>query len=290
VRREVKVPPRAEPPAEPPSDWVLVRAWLTRTYKRHRGPILAGSNLLVIVLAILLYNAARPAPQKLTQRDIDNAVTRALQNTPAPPSNASIAYDAIRPSLVVVESKVMETGKTHATLGAGVVIAETGVILTCLHVVGDASKVSVIFADGTQSDALVTTRIPEKDLAVLSALKVPDELKPATLASSASLHVGDEVIAVGNPFGVIGSVSDGVVSGLGRQYVSRESGMELRNLIQFDAAVNPGNSGGPLLNRAGEVVGIVASLLNPTNEDVFIGIGFAIPIDDTGSAIGFPPV
>jgi S1-C subfamily serine protease len=269
---------------------MLIRAWLTRTYKRHRGPILAGSNLLVIVLAILLYNAVRPAPQKLTQRDIDNAVTRALQNTPPPPSNASIAYDAIRPSLVVVESKVMETGKTHATLGTGVVIGETGVILTCLHVVGNASQVSVIFADGTQSDALVTTRIPEKDLAVLTALKVPDELKPATLASSASLHVGDEVIAVGNPFGVIGSVSDGVVSGLGRQYVSRESGMELRNLIQFDAAVNPGNSGGPLLNRAGEVVGIVASLLNPTNEDVFIGIGFAIPIDDTGSAIGFPPV
>jgi len=98
------------------------------------------------------------------------------------------------------------------------------------------------------------------------------------------------VIAVGNPFGVINSVTDGVVSGLGRQYVSRESGVELTNLIQFDAAVNPGNSGGPLLNRAGEVVGIVASLLNPTSQDVFVGIGFAIPIDDTGGAIGFPPV
>ena len=267
-----------------------MRAWLTRTYNRYRVPILAGSNLLVIVVAILVYDALRPAPQKLTQRDIDNAVIRSLQNTPPPPSNASVAYDAIRPSVVVVESRVTEAGKRRDTLGAGVVIAETGLILTCLHVVGDAPQVSVIFADGTESDALVTARIPEKDLAVLSAVKVPDELKPATLASSASLHVGDEVIAVGNPFGVIGSVSDGVVSGLGRQYVSRETGMELRNLIQFDAAVNPGNSGGPLLNRAGEVVGIVASLLNPTNQDVFIGIGFAIPIDDTGSAIGFPPV
>jgi S1-C subfamily serine protease len=286
VRREVKV----VPPVEPPSDWQLVRAWLTRMYRRFRVPVLAGANLIVIVLAILVYNALRAAPQRLTQRDIDNAVLRTLQNTPPPPSNASIAYEAIRPSLVVVESRVTESGKTRDTLGAGVVISETGVILTCLHVVGDAPQVTVVFADGTESEALVTARIPEKDLAVLNAVKVPDELKPATLASSASLHVGDEVIAVGNPFGVVSSASDGVVSGLGRQYVSRETGLELRNLIQFDAAVNPGNSGGPLLNRAGEVVGIVASLLNPTNQDVFIGIGFAIPIDDTGGAIGLPPV
>jgi len=286
VRLEERVPP----PSEPASDWQLVRGWLIRTYTRYRVPILVGSNILTIVVALLISNALRPAPQNLTQRDIDNAVSRSLQNTPPPPSTASVAYEAIRPSVVVVQTQTTEGGKARSTLGAGVVIAETGLILTCLHVVGDAPQVKVLFADGTESDALVTVRLPEKDLAVLSALKLPDDLQPATLASSASLHVGDEVIAVGNPFGVINSVTDGVVSGLGRQYVSRESGVELTNLIQFDAAVNPGNSGGPLLNRAGEVVGIVASLLNPTSQDVFIGIGFAIPIDDTGSAIGFPPV
>ncbi|MGO9309741.1 MAG: S1C family serine protease [Spirochaetia bacterium] len=253
-------------------------------------PILVGSNILTIVIALLIYSALRPAPKALTQRDIDNAVSRSLEKAPLPPSNASIAYQVIRPSVVVVEAKTVEGGKTRSTLGAGVVITETGMILTCLHVVGDAPQVKVVFSEGTESDALVTVRLPEKDLAVLSALTLPDDLQPATLASSSSLHVGDEVIAVGNPFGVINSVTDGVVSGLGRQYVARESGVELTNLIQFDAAVNPGNSGGPLLNRAGEVVGIVASLLNPTSQDVFVGIGFAIPIDDTGGAIGFPPV
>jgi S1-C subfamily serine protease len=278
------------PPEEQPSDWRLIRAWLARAYARHRVPVLAGLNVLAIVCALTLYNAIKPVPQKLTQRDIDNAVSRSLKDAPPPPSNASVAWEVIRPSLVVVESTVTDGGKPGSSLGAGVVIAEAGVILTCLHVVGAATKVKVVFSDGTESDAVVSSRIPEKDLAVLTAVKLPDDLKPATLASSASLRVGDEVVAVGNPFGVVGSVSDGVVSGLGRHYVSRESGVELKNLIQFDAAVNPGNSGGPLVNRAGEVVGIVASLLNPTSQDVFIGIGFAIPIDDTGSAIGFPPV
>jgi len=282
---------RGEDPLDvPPSDWQLVRAWVRKTYARFRMPVLFAGNIAAIIVALLLYTALRPAPQRLTQRDIDNAVGRTLQNTPPAPSYASVAYDIIRPSLVVVEASLREGGKPHSSLGTGVVIVDTGVILTCLHVVGDASQVSVVFFDGTESDALVMVREPEKDLAVLSAMKIPDDLKPATLASSASLRVGDEVIAVGNPFGVVDSVSAGVISGLGREFASKETGVTLKNLIQFDAAVNPGNSGGPLVNRAGEVVGIVTSLLNPTSQDVFIGIGFAVPIDDTGGAIGFPPV
>jgi S1-C subfamily serine protease len=281
-------PTRGEDPYRGPDpDWQRAKSWLLSTYKRFRKPLLFAGNAALIVVAILLYNALRPAPQHLTQRDIDSAVAKSIAATPAPPSNASIAYGIIRPSVVAVEAT---TGSKGSSLGAGVVIADTGIILTALHVVGDASQVTVLFSDGSQSEALVMVRQPEKDLAVLSAMTVPDDLKPATLASSASLRVGDEVIAVGNPFGVVDTVTDGVVSGLGREFTSRESNVTLKNLIQFDAAVNPGNSGGPLVNRAGEVVGIVASLLNPTSQDVFIGIGFAVPIDDTGSAIGFPPV
>ncbi len=278
------------PPQEPPSDWQLFRAWLVRTYRRHRAPALVAGQVALIATGILVYHFLMPPPQRLTQRDIDKAVDRTLQNTPTPPSFESVAYAAIRPSIVLVTAKALEKGKPTSSLGTGVVISDKGIILTCLHVVGDAPQVSVIFADGTQSDALVTVREPEKDLAVLSAMNVPDELQPATLASSSSLNVGDEVIAVGNPFAVLDSATSGIVSGLGREYTSKETGATLKNLIQFDAAVNPGNSGGPLVNRQGEVVGIVASLLNPTNQDVFIGIGFAVPIDDTGGALGIPPV
>jgi S1-C subfamily serine protease len=268
----------------------LFRGWLTRLYTRHRTLALILANIVVTLAAILVYNTLRPIPPRLTQKDIDGAVAHSLENTPPPPSWASVAADVIRPSVVTVEAVGGQDGKGHASLGTGVVIVDTGIILTCLHVVQDSTAVRVVFFDGTESDARVLMKQPENDLAVLSASTLPDDLKPATLASAATLRPGDEVIAVGNPFGIIGSVSDGVVSGLGREYTSHQTGVTLKNLIQFDAAVNPGNSGGPLVNRDGEVVGIVASLLNPTSQDVFIGIGFAVTIDTAGGLIGAPPI
>jgi len=278
------------PGREPDPGVERVKAWLRAAWPRLRIPALLAGNVVLIIVALLIFNAIRPLPPRLTQRDIDAAVTRSIAAAPMPPSYASQAYEVIRPSVVVVESATGTGAGARASLGAGVVISEQGMILTCLHVVGDSPQVEVVFADGTESKADVAVRVPEKDLAVLSAETLPDDLKPATLASSSTLRVGDEVIAVGNPFGVINSVTDGIVSGLGRAFESRGSRMPITNLIQFDAAVNPGNSGGPLVDREGEVVGIVASLLNPTPEDVFIGIGFAIPIDDTGGALGIPPV
>ena len=168
-------------------------------------------------------------------------------------------------------------------------IDDSGTILGSLHVVRDAVEVRVTFADGTESQARVIVRQPENDLAVLRPDVIPDDLVPATLTGSDTLRVGDEVVAVGNPFGISNSLSAGVVSGLGRQYRSPKTAETLTNLIQFDAAVNPGNSGGPLLNRDGEVVGIVAALLNPTEQDVFIGIGLAVPIETAAAALGSPP-
>ncbi len=167
-------------------------------------------------------------------------------------------------------------------------IEDTGLILTALHVIEGGGEIKVTFFDGTESIADIVTVQPENDLAVLQAQQIPDDLAPATLSSASNLHVGDEVVAVGNPFGIRDSVSSGVVSGLRRSYRWDEREITLNDLIQFDAAVNPGNSGGPLLDRNGEVVGIVTSLLNPNKEQVFIGIGFAVTIDTAAAAAGPP--
>ena len=103
------------------------------------------------------------------------------------------------------------------------------------------------------------------------------------------MQVGDEAYVVGNPFGLYSSMSAGVISGFNRTFQPNNSDLTLKGLIQVDAAVNPGNSGGPLLNRAGQVIGIVEGIANPTEQDVFIGIGFAIPINVAGGAAGLPP-
>ena len=177
----------------------------------------------------------------------------------------------------------------NESVGTGVVIVDKGVILTNLHVVAGASKITVVFADGLEAEATVIGVSPENDLAVLQARTVPDDLVAADMRSSADLAVGDMVVAVGFPFGIGPSASSGVVSGLKREYQSPEGKQTIGNLIQFDAAANPGNSGGPLVTAEGEVVGIVTGILSPGSQRVFIGIGFAVPIESAASAAGVPP-
>jgi len=175
------------------------------------------------------------------------------------------------------------------SVGTGVVVVDKGLILTNLHVVAGARLVKVVFADGLESEAVVVGLKPESDLAVLQAKTIPDDLPPANLGSTRDLAPGDHVVAVGFPFGIGPSVSAGVVSGLNREYRSPEGKRLLTNLIQFDAAANPGNSGGPLVNADGEVVGIVTAILNPTEQRVFIGVGFAVTMESAAAAIGLPP-
>lgn len=282
--------PQTEP-KPPPSRAELVRQRLKHFYQRFHVILLVGVGIIIALASVFVYEGTRPAPQRLTQRDINRAVEQALATMPPPPSVASQAYQKIRPSVVSVRAIIPGSGgKNEPALGAGVVIDDTGMILTCWHVVQDAAEIRVIFADGTESEASVILKQPENDLAVLRPQLIPDDLLPAVLTASATLRVGDEVVAVGNPFGMLNSTSAGVVSGLGRNFKSTKTGETLRDLIQFDAAVNPGNSGGPLVNRDGEVVGIVTALVNPTEQEFFIGIGLAIPMETAGGAAGAPPL
>jgi len=158
-----------------------------------------------------------------------------------------------------------------------------------LHVVDGATSITLTFADGTTSPATIASRKPESDIAVLQPSQPPANVLPATLGNPNAMQIGSEAFVVGNPFGLYGSLSTGVVSGLDRSYQVTVGGPVFKGLIQVDAAVNPGNSGGPLLDRNGRVVGIVTALVNPTKQDVFIGIGLAVPIDVAGGAAGLPP-
>jgi S1-C subfamily serine protease len=253
-----------------------------------RSAFLIVAGMAIALAALFVYDALRPGPPRLTERDINASVARALASATPPPSFASLAYENIEPSLVRIEAQMVAGDDSKRAYGSGVVVDEGGAILSALHVVDKAVKIEVLFYDGTRSDAIILGRQPENDIVVLRARTPPLPLIPAVLGSPAMLRVGDEAIVVGSPFGILNSVSAGVISGLHRNFKSPKTGATLNNLIQFDAAVNPGNSGGPLLNRDGEVVGIVTALLNPTDQEVFIGIGFAVPIETAAGAAGSP--
>jgi S1-C subfamily serine protease len=258
---------------------------------RHERLLLVLSTALLTLALLITYNARQPPVRQFTQKDIDAAVLHTLDKNVLPSAEAK-AFSVIRRSIVRVrqlEQRPDSNAIRVRGVGTGVVIVDKGVILTNLHVVAGAERVQVQFADGLESDAVVISLQPENDLAVLQAKNVPDDLIPATLRSTRDLAVGDKVVAVGFPFGIGPSASSGIVSGLRREYQSPEGKRLLTNLIQFDAAANPGNSGGPLVTMDGEVVGIVTAILNPSDQDVFIGIAFAVPIENAAAAAGESP-
>ena len=310
----------AGPAAAPPrSGW---RARLAR----HERSLWATAVLLILVGGFALHATLSPRTPVLTMAQIDTAMRKSIEEKPLP-SPVAAAYDAIIPSVVRVvglmtegddgtdadedksakddkktapspdpkatarDPKALKSahGPVERGIGTGVVIVDNGTILTNLHVINGAKRIKVTFMDGTNSDAFVVSTQPENDLAVLRAKTIPDDLEAATLRSTADLAPGDQVLAVGFPFGIGPSASSGVVSGLKREFRSPEGKQTLTNLIQFDAAANPGNSGGPLVTMDGEVVGIVTAILNPSHQRTFIGIGFAIPIENAAAAVGMPP-
>lgn len=306
------IPMLAQPEKVPPhSRTRRLRASLTFN---NIYALWAVVGLLMLLLALSLSLSLRPSSRKLTQADINAAVLKTLE-TANLPSAAARAYDRIIPSVVrvVAISNPKDSAKSNSTdpqqagaaggkfsrpeaaplaersVGTGVVIVDKGIILTNLHVVQGADSIKITFSDGLETTASITGVQPENDLAVLQAHKIPDDMVAATMRSTADLRPGDQVMAVGYPFGIGPSASAGIVSGLKRLFRSPEGKQEMTNLIQFDAAANPGNSGGPLVTMDGEVVGIVTAIYNPNQQRTFVGIGFAVPIENAAAAAGMPP-
>lgn len=292
---------------------------------RHDRAFPAVAAVVVAVALIGGWRYFHPGPRQYTQWDIDNAVKYTLNKTPPGPAKTTLAAAIIAPSVVRVdgylspehraelekaERKARGNKREHGkeapppprnadakdsspdTTGSGVVIDDKGDILTNLHVIRSTDRWVITFHDGSTSDAEVVNVQPKNDLAVIRAKTEPDDLKPATLASTAGLKPGDPVVAVGFPFGIGPSVSSGVVAGLDREFDDPDDHDKptLTNLIQFTAPVNPGNSGGPLVNRDGEVVGIVTAIYNPTGQRVFAGMAFAVPIENAAKAVGQNPL
>ena len=266
--------------------------WRGRVQRLRAGTRRAipfASGILAALVGLLIYNILFPGPRQLTTNEVNEAVAQALASATPPSAFSARVYQMIQPSLVFIQVKVPEeNGETKNALGSGVVIDERGDILTSLHVVEDAAKISITFADGTESSAQVAVARPENDIAVLRPDQLPALLVPATLGNPGAMRVGDEAFVVGNPFGLYSSMSAGVISGFDRTFQPPDSNRTLKGMIQIDAAVNPGNSGGPLLNRDGYVIGIVTGIVNPTEQNFFVGIGFAVPINVAARAAGSP--
>jgi S1-C subfamily serine protease len=275
--------PTAPTPATsgPPTKPTPARRWV-----RWWPAAVVVALLCAGLVAVDQRATSRPATSEADVNDIVDekvgAAVTALQSQP--PASVSV-YEAIVPPLVVIEAERSGRRGDASGLGSGVIVNARGDILTSLHVVEGATSIKVSFSDGTESPATIRSTDPDHDIAVLSPSRLPEVVVPAVLGGGA--RIGEEAFVVGHPLGLVGSLSTGVISGLDRSF-PLGNGRNIGGMIQFDAAVNPGNSGGPLLNRNGQVIGIVTGLANPSGDDRFSGIGFAVPIGTAGGAAGAP--
>ncbi len=272
----------ATPDGAPPIGVGWARRWWAHRYWVAAGAIvlLAAISLAVSLLALSKPTLSKGTVNGIVGSKVDSAVNNLQAQAPA----GVVVYDQVAPTIAVIQANT--PGATASeSLGAGVVVSKTGEILTALHVVKGAASIKVSFSDGTTSPATIQTSDAAHDTASLMPLHPPAVIVPAVLGGG--VRIGDEVFAIGHPLGLVDSLTAGVVSGLDRTF-KVGNGRTLAGLIQFDAAVNPGNSGGPLLNARGQVVGIVTGIANPAGVDDFAGISFAVPIATAGGAAGAP--
>ena len=281
MQKPQQSPTAAEPASRasgPGIDWSRLR---------RSGVFAAG--VLAALLGLILFQALFPAPAALTNSEVNELIAQSMASATAPPTFSSTVYQTILPSIVFIQTRYDEGGRDeNVGVGTGVIVNENSGILTAWHVVAGAQTIKVVFADGTESSAEIIAADPDNDIALLLPSRLPEVIVPAILGNPNALRIGDAAYAVGNPLGLTASMSAGVISGFNRSVPIGDNGPTLDGLIQFDTAVNPGNSGGPLLNREGQVIGIVTALANPAEQNFFSGIGFAVSILTASEAAGAP--
>ena len=235
--------------------------------------ILGGAYGIIVLVLVFAFVFEQ---QKTDHTHPTSALGNLVQSSPG--SQLSLADLFSKSQDGVVQIIVRKTGDNSSdrAIGSGIVYDLGGHIITSNHVVEDYQKIRVVFHDGESYPAKVSGTDRFADLAVIKVDAGPQTLHPFPLGDSSKLRIGDEVIAIGSPFGLSGSMTSGIVSQLGR--ILNPPNIEsfsIPNVIQTDAAINPGNSGGPLLNDHGEVIGINTAIQTETGE--FSGVGFAIP-------------
>jgi len=239
------------------------------------GGIVGATAIILLFTFILIPSQEIGTPDLITSNGHDAITLGDVLSSSK--SNLSLVELFEKSEEGVVKIQVVRNNIPGDTgsVGSGFVYDNLGHIITNAHVVDGASKATVTFLDGSQYDAEIIGKDKFTDIAVIKVNEKPRLLHPLQIGDSSQLHVGEQVAAIGNPFGLSGSMTSGIVSQMGRLLPSQDSGFSIPDVIQTDAAINPGNSGGPLLNLRGEVIGINTAIQSISGGNT--GVGFAIP-------------
>ena len=234
-----------------------------------------GAAMAIAIVAILFTLPSESLKSDITMND-DNTSVAIAEASPLYSKDLSLIeiFEKSEPGVVRVNVQKSETDDVVGGVGSGFVFDKMGHIITYAHVVKDATKVVVTFLDGRSYNAEIIGTDEFTDIAIIKVNADLVLLHPLPIGDSSNLKVGEQITAIGNPFGLSGSMTSGIVSQLGRLLPSG-AGYSIPDVIQTDAAINPGNSGGPLLNMRGEIVGINTAIQSATGE--FTGVGFSIP-------------
>ena len=240
------------------------------------GSIVGAAAIILLFAFVFVPTQDMTSPELIISNGHD-ATSLGDENTLPIKRNLTLVelFKKTEQGVVKIETDAINPLSDTDAVGSGFVYDILGHTITNAHVIENATKVTVTFLDGNQYNAEIIGADKFTDIAVIKVNEKPRLLHPLDIGDSSVLLVGEQVAAIGNPFGLSGSMTSGIVSQLGRLLFSQDNGFSIPDVIQTDAAINPGNSGGPLLNMKGEVIGINTAIRSSTGE--FTGVGFAVP-------------